>query len=346
MHLFPHPLVTLAYHMVSDCELDHVKYYRYKTPAMFRNDVRYVVEHHDYMKRVGTSELTLPTTGSRGNRFVFTIDDGFAEGFDVIRPILKQFDVGAIFFITTDFLDDRSIFFESLVSLCLSAIEKLSSEQASELLNKLRRSDSGQPADRLEERDRTAARRLQDARIQRPRSPSHAALYRWCLGLEHSDVRGIEELCDSLGVDWRGHSDKRRLFLTSEQVRVLANEGFAVGAHGVTHASFRGADVDVIEREMVESGEVIRALTGQAIVPFAFPYGARDLRTPQLREVLAKHKHIFPLFDTGGIRPISDTIIDRLIVDSPDDACGDESNLPVLLHNAWSRRSAWMSLPR
>src|SRR5205809_6651100 len=57
MRLFPQEFITLAYHMVSDRELDHVKYYSYKTSKMFEADVMYVVENYSYMKRVDLSEF-------------------------------------------------------------------------------------------------------------------------------------------------------------------------------------------------------------------------------------------------------------------------------------------------
>ena len=50
----------------------------------------------------------------------------------MIRPILQRHATSGVFFITTDFIDDRALFFETKVSLCLSAVERLGDQEARE----------------------------------------------------------------------------------------------------------------------------------------------------------------------------------------------------------------------
>ena len=103
----PKDVIALCYHIVSDEDLPHQVYYSYKNARQFENDVVYAKR-----RAVGYDEVARHRLGSQPlprSRILFTFDDGFAECFHVVRPILRKHSVPGVFFVTTSFLDDQRL---------------------------------------------------------------------------------------------------------------------------------------------------------------------------------------------------------------------------------------------
>ena len=230
------------------------------------------------------------------------------------------------------------MFFESKVSLCLAAIERIEADQARNIVETL--GLSGPPPDQSGSR-KMALSRLQNARIALPVSPDHKLLVLWLLGLEQDSEAEVDHACDLFGVDPADYFRQRPLYLTSDQVRRLAADGFTVGGHGLSHLKLQRMDRDQIEREIVTSCQVVHDLTGQKRVPFAFPYSGQSIDRPFLADLLERHKFIDLFFDMGGIRREVQFIVHRLRADLPTASADGGTNLPLLLRRAWSQPSAW-----
>lgn len=116
-------VICLLYHLVSDEELDHVRHiYPYKTANMFENDLRYLERHFNlitYAELARAIELghALPPSSA-----TLMFDDTYAEQFSVIRPALLRHGIPATFFITTDFVDNRKMFYRNAISLLMARI--------------------------------------------------------------------------------------------------------------------------------------------------------------------------------------------------------------------------------
>ena len=130
--LFPKDIIALGYHIISDEDLPHLKYYRYKDSVQFEADVAFVTGRFRSVSYDEVVAQRLRGIAITPQSFLFTFDDGFAECYDVIRPILQKYRTSGVFFITTDFIDDRALFFETRVSLCLGAVERMGAQEASE----------------------------------------------------------------------------------------------------------------------------------------------------------------------------------------------------------------------
>jgi peptidoglycan/xylan/chitin deacetylase (PgdA/CDA1 family)/GT2 family glycosyltransferase len=77
--------------------------------------------------------------------------------------------------------------------------------------------------------------------------------------------------------DWtkRG-ADAHRPLLRTEQVRPLAGNGIAVGAHTRTHPALTALDPSDLPAEVGGSREDLEALLGEEVRTFAYPYGKFD----------------------------------------------------------------------
>src|SRR5690606_5738168 len=70
--------------------------------------------------------------------------------------------------------------------------------------------------------------------------------------------------------------------MTWAQVEEMARHGIAFGAHTMTHRSLTELAPDEIEREVVESRDVVAARVGAPVETFCYPRGHFDERVKQI----------------------------------------------------------------
>lgn len=61
---------------------------------------------------------------------------------------------------------------------------------------------------------------------------------------------------------------------SADELRALGEQGFEIGAHGVTHEPLGRSSVELVRRELLESRRDLEAATGAEVTTFAFPYGS------------------------------------------------------------------------
>lgn len=329
---FPKDLIALCYHMVSDVELPYFQLFEYKNSAQFRADVAFARPRAvTYQMLVDHRLRNAPLPR---NSVLFTFDDGFAECFTVMRPILREFGVDGVFFVTTNMLDDRTTFFESTLSLCLGAIRALSNDAAAEIARRL--DIDAQAADPA--RLAVTAHREEQLRFALDGDERKRALYRWALGLDRADAPRLARACELLGVDATAQA-YRPIFMSKAQVRQLVDEGFTVGAHGLDHRLLERLSIDEIEAEIVASVDAVRAITGRDRIPFAFPHTGLQVSRDQIAGILARNPQVELIFDSGMLRRDPDFIVNRVFADQPGESM--DSNVSATLRDAWAIPSAW-----
>jgi peptidoglycan/xylan/chitin deacetylase (PgdA/CDA1 family) len=319
----PHGLHAFFYHLVSDRELPHVRHlYAFKTPAQFEEDLRLLsrefrlVPHADIVRHVRDGK-PLPERAA-----AISFDDGFAECFELVRPLLLRHGVPCTFFVVRDLLDNRLLMHKHAVSLCLEALATAPEEAVHALAQQL-----GAPAERG-----AVARRLAS------------------LGLR--ERASIDAACGALGVDTEA-ALAAAPYLSREQVRQLARDGFTIGGHSCRHAELDRLPGETdLEREIAESCAFVRELTGQAEVPFAITFNGLRLPRAGLAAALARHPFVSLIYDTNDLMPDHPRVLNRIWADTPAGTADGRSNLPLLLKRAkalepvrrWKRR--WQGLPR
>ncbi|MCB0402567.1 MAG: polysaccharide deacetylase family protein [Flavobacteriales bacterium] len=111
-------LILPFYHVVSDQEAPHYKHlYPVKSVSEFEADLDFLLQH---FRPITLNELMEQVTANRKFRepvFHLTFDDGLRELYEVVAPILKQRGIPATFFINTDFMDNKSMFYRFKASL-------------------------------------------------------------------------------------------------------------------------------------------------------------------------------------------------------------------------------------
>ena len=311
------PAIGLVYHMVSAEPPAHIRHiYPVKTPEMFIRDLehlqaKYTLISYEQLAKHARGEARL-----QPNSVLLTFDDGYAECFSVVRPLLLRHGVPCVFFLTTDFLDNRAMFYRNKYSLCVEKLEHTPDARMGEILHSVNR----QHGQSLEDRD---------------------ALLRWLRSLGPFDEAILDAVCDLLEIDLGEILHGDRPYLTGEEVKTLAADGFTIGAHGRRHVKFNLLDSGQIQEQILSSCEAVRALSGQRSVPFSFPFSGYGVDRRFLARLRAEHEHLGLFFETTGLRKEPPFIVSRVWADPPPEPGAAGSNLDQLLHAAYREYALW-----
>jgi len=328
----PQTTFGLCYHVVSDAKLQHLKHYPPLTTAQFEEDLSYlkgsfsVIAYDELVRRRSVENIV------RDNAATLTFDDGFAECATVVRPILLRHGASCIFFVITDLIDNRVMFRETQASLCIDAIWRQPVECVEAIIHELGL-DEQLPCPPVRSRFKSQGWSPLDVADFDGKPDSRLrSLLHWLLTIRLHDVGLVDRLCDRLGVDVAGYLLKVRPYLSTEQICQLHSDGFTIGAHGRSHRRLESLSRAEAEHEIVESCRIVRDLTGQESVPFAFPYSGAGLDRTWLAQLRERHDFIGLFFDTGGLRRDAPFVVQRVFGERINQA----GSMDSILRRAWT----------
>jgi peptidoglycan/xylan/chitin deacetylase (PgdA/CDA1 family) len=309
--LFRRGVFLFVYHIISDESLPHVKHlYAYKSPGMFEHDLIYLLKNYTLVSYEQLVAHCQGQTRLKPNSAFLSFDDGYRECFTVVRPLLQKYGVPCTFFITTDLVDNQSMDNSPKVSLC---IEKVTTSD--------------------EPWKQAAFARLNHAFGRSIKTEQD--LLEWTESLKYADRVLIDRVCETLEVDIGGYLKTQKPFMSLDELRILASEGFTIGAHTRSHPLLRQIPAEAIEQEIVESCQVIQKITQADSIPFAFPFNGNGLKWRLLEDIRSRNKMVGYLFDADGIKQHKGSILGRIWADAPELDGNSQSNLPGLLYLAY-----------
>jgi hypothetical protein len=229
----------------------------------------------------------------------------------VVRPLLLKHGIPCTFFVTTGVLDNRELLVFNKVALALEALHRAPPQEPKEVLSAM-----------------SAAAGTS--------FPTVAALGAWIRrAIRDPDSGGAalaDELCARMEVDTEAFLRDERPYMTSDQVRQLAAEGFTIGGHTRFHWQLgRTRGHERVAHEIVESCRIAAELSGAEQVPFAFPYDASGVDREFLAVLLARNPQIGPLFGAHGLQPDEPFLVNRMLADAPPRVGRARSNLGGLI---------------
>ena len=185
-----------------------------------------------------------------------TIDDGFADAFEVAFPLLRRHGVPATLFVITDFLDGRAwMWTDKLrhVALTTSA-ERLAAEVGGRSFDlKLAGRDS---------RIGAAGRVNSELKRLAPREREEA----------------IGRIADEHAVELPPRPPAEFAPITWGQAREMDAGGLEVGSHTVSHPILTTTDDDELRRELRDSRARLEEELGHTVELFCYPNGSYDER--------------------------------------------------------------------
>ncbi len=339
--LFPKSAVGLCYHTVSDTFLPHIKHYPTLSAAAFERDLVYLQKTFRFTSYDELADRRAASNIAKDNPIVLTFDDGFSQCAEIVAPILLRRDIPCIFFVITDLIDNKVMFRESATSLCIDALLRLPDEQVLEIVRELELESHlrAVPKASLFKSPRTP---LDIAGLDGRSRPSLRPLLHWLLTVTPEEKDVLDRLCARLGINEQAYLQTVGPYLSSQQIRQLHSSGFTIGAHSRTHRLLQTLSEGDAESEIVKSCEIVRQITGQQSVPFAFPYFGKGIDRAWLAGIRRRHSDVGLFFDTDGLRNDAPFVVQR--------AFGErftrDRTIDAILRRAWSRPQAWGSKTR
>lgn len=105
---------------------------------------------------------------------------------------------------------------------------------------------------------------------------------RACPMLKERDMTAtVYVVVDTLGGinEWdRRIGDQEEKMMSAGQARELAENGFEIGSHTLTHPHLTGLDDEQLAREIADSKHKLEDIIGREVVSFSYPYGDFDCR--------------------------------------------------------------------
>jgi peptidoglycan/xylan/chitin deacetylase (PgdA/CDA1 family) len=310
--LAPRDVTALFYHAFDHDPIPHISpLFRCKRPADFEQDLVFLKRHYH---PVSHDDIVAHREGRRAlpeKAVAVSFDDGFAECFSWARPLLLRYGIPATFFVCESFVDNHALMHRNKVALCLSRLEAASAEERRGLAA-------------------AAGSRLGLATLGSP-----TRLSTWLRRLRFADLDAIDATCDSLGIDVSRFLRERRPYMSGDQLARLNADGFTLGAHTTDHPELGSLQTwGAVRRQVRDSCNAVRVITGRDRVPFAFPFNGLDLGRQSLAALREELGGIDLMYDTNNLMKDRAFIVNRIWCDTPQGASADRSNLPMLIRRA------------
>lgn len=248
------PIPVLAYHRVMDVDdsFPFDKGLISASVAQFREQMEYVKEHFTALSMSEYIEMVHGRTKAIKNGILITFDDGFDDNYLFAFPILRELNIPATFFVTTDFINSRTVlWYEELAYFFNKTDSTYVDFSELQLSFELNTAESREKAYEVT----VEALKLRDDRIR---------------------TKALESLYETYGnpIENAPESDKSlSLPMTWEQARTMFDSNMDIGSHSVNHPILSKLDSESIEFEMVASKQILEQQLNCDILSVAYPVG-------------------------------------------------------------------------
>lgn len=259
--------VILMYHRIlpeADARFDYAPNGMVVTQKVFDAHMRFLADFYQTITIAELHEYLNTNAVPTRPLAVVTFDDGWLDNYQNAWPILQRYHVPATIFIATNFIDGGNWYWLERLKFVLAHAHKMLAT------GKLQGSRKNSLADGLAALDLLHLARGFDARLGHTltRVAQHAQ------GLEDHDrskfmaqIDEIAELSDLPGT---------RYFMTWDEIRELADNGFFVGAHTCSHYDLTTITEHEVKEELSTCKTRLESELQYPIEHFAYPYGKNN----------------------------------------------------------------------
>lgn len=270
-------LLVVTYHGVYD------KFCRGSLSLFTHLHVDLLREHLKFLKRnynvISLSELTACLKDRKPwpeRAALITFDDGFRNNYEVAFPVLKEFDLPAVIYLTVNYVGtDKLLWFDELYLLLKKCLEDaVETDVLAEFLGPI------------------------------PDSCDIGELYPICSNrlkkmsiIERTEI--ITRLKQLVCIEGKPILSEPFKFLSWEQVLEMKSSGLVeFGVHTATHRIVSELPPDEWEKEIVAPKNKIEKIIGNSIDTFCYPNGVPDVDFFQEHEKYLKSKGYVCAFST------------------------------------------------
>jgi peptidoglycan/xylan/chitin deacetylase (PgdA/CDA1 family) len=226
------------------------------------------------------------------NPVMITFDDGYLDNLHVALPLLRRHRVPATFFIATDYVTHRRVFWWDRIA----HVVKSSRARTIAL-------DYPWPV-------------VLDVSSGASRAVTIRSLLRTVKRTVGLDLeRFLDEVTRAAGVAWSAQRERRladELLMSWDQIRTLEREGMAVQSHTRTHRILQTLTPESLVDELAGSRDDLERELGHRIDTISYPAGHVIGDRDDLRAALLAAGYTLGFTNTTGAQPVRGAYIDRL----------------------------------
>jgi len=236
-------LILPFYHTISEQRLPHISnLYQIRSTKQFDRDLDYLCSH---FKPISIKELDDIVCNNKildKPSFHLTFDDGLKEIYTEIAPILERKGIPATFFINTDFVDNKSLFYRYKVSLIIERLNT-NNESKKELIKYFNLSEI-----------------------------SIGTIKNRLLTFGINDTPIIDNIANLIELDFAEYLRIQQPYMSKRDINELLGKGFSIGSHSLNHPCFKEIDINEKKRQINESFQFIEKEFNLKDLYFSFPF--------------------------------------------------------------------------
>lgn len=231
-----------------------------RSRAALERQCAHLQRHYRCISLTQAAQALQASGGLADHSLVVTVDDGYRNFYDVAYPIFRQYNIPAIVYLTTDFLDQKDWLWVDRVAYGFAVTRKAAVEL--EIGGTRTRFDLPSPASRP--------------------AIAQEVMERCKLVPDLERLRVVERLGEALQVEFPQHPTEQFAPLTWDQVREAARNGMEFGAHTLSHPVLsQVADAAKLHGEIAGSKRRIEEELGRPVLHFCYPNGRITDISPQ-----------------------------------------------------------------
>lgn len=259
-HLTSKSFILPFYHTVTDYPKPHlVEIGYFRTKKQFLEDVIFFKKNYD-------SVSIKKIENQKKNSFHLTFDDGLSEVFTEILPILIQENIDATFFINTDFIDNKEMFYRHKISLILHQLKNSTVE-----LEKI-----------------SAFLEIENHQVVKEVNSIQ-------------DEQQINQIAKVLHLNFKDYLNENQPYLTTKQLLEIKNKGFTIGNHSKNHPNFKDISFEEQKKQINEVNHFLKHELEMNDWYFSFPFGDENIKN-ELFDFMYNDVKIKYSFGVSGLK--------------------------------------------
>lgn len=264
------PLIPY-YHMVSNERIIHICHlYSYKNEKQFTNDIEFLCSRYQPISLVDLIDHVRHGKKLKKGSYLLTFDDGYSQMYSVVAPILTTKGIPAVFFLNTDFIDNKALCYKNKASIIIDSI--ISNENIFHNIREPPPIFQNVPF-------REVPKRI--------------------LSIGYKKKKVLDDIAELFGIYFNDYLIKNQPYLSSFQIRRMIEMGFYFGAHSKDHPLYADLSLEDQLNQTIGSLQFIKEEFKLPYSVFAFPHKDYSV-TNEFFHTIENYADL--TFGTGGIK--------------------------------------------
>lgn len=248
-------VAILMYHRVlseQDIRKQYVQPGMYVADKVFDMQMRFLKEHFNILSLNEMLSIWNEKTFDRNKRYcVITFDDGWLDNYTYAFPILKKYDISATVFLPTSFVGDTKWFWYDRLAFLLQKYAAQSHTNFDVVFSKS-----------------VIAQKIWRNYFRVDKIDP--VITKWKLLDEKEVDRRLVEIAEIQKIE----IPNERKIMNWQEIEEMSQHKISFGSHSTTHRILTLCDADVVQREIVDSMNVLQNKRINFINVFCYPNGS------------------------------------------------------------------------